>query len=65
MSGCSGFTNKINWPRNQKFYQVETLVFGNAIVRALNPERIIVGSGEKKYVKNLIFLESLDAQFYA
>ena len=50
-----GFTNKINWPRNQKFYQVETLVFGNAIVRALNPERIIVGSGEKKICKKLDF----------
>ena len=28
------------------FYQVETLVFGNAVERALHPERYIVGCGE-------------------
>lgn len=28
------------------FYQVETLVFGNAVERALEPERIIVGAAE-------------------
>ncbi len=39
-----GFTRKIKWPKEKLFYQVETLVFGNAIKRALFPERIIVGS---------------------
>ncbi len=29
---------------NQLFYQVETLVFGNAVDRAVHPERIIIGS---------------------
>jgi UDPglucose 6-dehydrogenase len=28
------------------YYQVETLVFGNAVARAVHPERIIIGSGE-------------------
>ena len=27
-------------------YQVETLVFGNAVARAVHPERIIIGAGE-------------------
>tara|TARA_A100001015_G_scaffold318757_1_gene439592 strand:- start:3374 stop:4633 length:1260 start_codon:yes stop_codon:yes gene_type:complete len=30
------------------YYQVETLVFGQAIERALNPERLIIGSNLKK-----------------
>ena len=38
-----GFTRKINWPKNKLFYQVETLVYGKAIERALNPERLIIG----------------------
>ena len=28
------------------YYQVETLVFGNAVARAVHPERIIVGAGK-------------------
>ena len=38
------FTRKINWPKKLLFYQVETLIFGDAINRAENPERIIVGT---------------------
>ena len=38
-----GFTRKINWPMKQLYYQVETLIFGKAIKRALNPERLIIG----------------------
>lgn len=41
-----GFTRQIDWPREQLFYQVETLVFGNAIERARNPERYIVGCAQ-------------------
>ena len=37
------FTRKIIWPVNKLYYQVETLVFGNAIQRALKPERTIIG----------------------
>jgi len=43
-----GFTSKVKWPEKQKFYQVETLVFGDAIERACKPERIIVGSNNKQ-----------------
>jgi UDPglucose 6-dehydrogenase len=32
----------------QFFYQVETLVFGNAVERALRPERFIVGCGDPR-----------------
>jgi len=37
------FTREIEWPRDRLFYQVETLIFGKALDRALNPERFIVG----------------------
>ena len=45
-----GFTRKLaselilsNDRELQLFYQVETLIFGRAVERALHPERIIVG----------------------
>jgi UDPglucose 6-dehydrogenase len=39
-----GFTRTIvNVPPERLLYQVETLVFGHAVERALNPERYIVG----------------------
>tara|TARA_Y100000768_G_scaffold333690_1_gene273925 strand:- start:58755 stop:60029 length:1275 start_codon:yes stop_codon:yes gene_type:complete len=38
-----GFTRQLKWPSKNLFYQVETLIFGDAINRALNPERIIIG----------------------
>ena len=41
-----GFTRKIIWPKEKLFYQVETLVFGNAVNRAVFPERIILGSAD-------------------
>jgi len=34
--------------KNQIYYQVETLVFGEAIKRAMFPDRIIIGSKNKK-----------------
>jgi len=43
-----GFTRKINWSKKNLYYQVETLVFGNAIERAINPERLIIGSSDSK-----------------
>jgi len=46
-----GFTRKINWNKNRLFHFVETLVFGNAINRAIKPERIIIG---KKIIKSKI-----------
>lgn len=38
-----GFTRKIQWPNIYKYHYVETLIFGDAINRALFPERIIIG----------------------
>jgi UDPglucose 6-dehydrogenase len=50
-----GFTRKVNWNKNLKFHYVETLVFGEAVNRALYPERIILGkeSIETKLPKTL------------
>ena len=49
-----GFTRKINRNKDYLYYQVETLIFGRAIERALNPERIILGcvNSEHKIKKN-------------
>ena len=51
-----GFTSSLNLER-KCYYQVETLIFGQALDRAINPERIIVGSKNKdisdKYKKLL------------
>lgn len=38
-----GFTRQLDFPKNRLFYQVETLIFGKAFDRALNPERYVVG----------------------
>ena len=35
-----GFTRSINFDHSRLFYQVETLVLGKAVDRALMPERI-------------------------
>jgi UDPglucose 6-dehydrogenase len=43
-----GFTRKLNWKRSLKFHYVETLVFGEAVDRALYPERIILGKQDNK-----------------
>jgi UDPglucose 6-dehydrogenase len=41
-----GYTRQLTWPVAQRFYQVETLVFGRAVERALYPERFIVGCSQ-------------------
>ena len=41
-----GFTRQIRWPSARLIYQVETLVFGRAIERAMYPERFIIGVNE-------------------
>jgi UDPglucose 6-dehydrogenase len=43
-----GFCRSINWNKDQLFYQVETLIFGQAFERALFPERLIIGTENKK-----------------
>jgi UDPglucose 6-dehydrogenase len=54
-----GFTERINWDLNKLFYQVETLIFGKAMSRALNPDRIIVGT---KF-KNLGEINKLNSEY--
>jgi UDPglucose 6-dehydrogenase len=41
-----GFTRRRMRPGRSLYYQVETLVFGRAVERALNPQRIIVGCAD-------------------
>jgi UDPglucose 6-dehydrogenase len=41
-----GFTRKLPLPKERLYYQVETLVFGQALARALEPERFIVGCAD-------------------
>ncbi len=41
-----GFTRSLDIPPARLYYQVETLVFGRALERALNPERFIVGCAD-------------------
>lgn len=43
-----GFTRKVDRPSHLLFYQVETLIFGQALERALRPERFIVGCADPK-----------------
>ncbi|MCA3262823.1 MAG: nucleotide sugar dehydrogenase [Telmatospirillum sp.] len=58
-----GFTRGLPIPGARLFYQVETLVFGQAVQRALCPERIIVGCDRKDRpldARYSAFLESFD-----
>lgn len=41
-----GFTRRLPLPAGQVFYQVETLILGSAVERAMHPERIIVGCSD-------------------
>jgi UDPglucose 6-dehydrogenase len=41
-----GFTRALPGPAERRFYQVETLIFGRAVDRALHPERFIVGCAD-------------------
>ena len=43
-----GFTRNLDTPRARLYYQVETLVFGRAVERALRPERFVVGCADPK-----------------
>ena len=58
-----GFTRNIKASAKNIYYQVETLVFGNAVDRALSPERIIIGLKDKNDILShnyQSFLESFD-----
>jgi len=41
-----GFTRALDFPQERLYYQVETLIFGRAVDRAVNPERFIVGCAQ-------------------
>jgi len=58
-----GYTRKNNFGRKNVYYQVETLIFGRAVERALYPERFIVGcSSSEDILENnyKIFLNSFN-----
>lgn len=44
-----GFTRQIAFDKDRLYYQVETLIFGRAIERALNPERYIIGAAAPEH----------------
>jgi UDPglucose 6-dehydrogenase len=49
-------------PRNMElYYQVETLVFGNAVARAIHPERFMVGCGDPRNALPDFYRQYLEA----
>ena len=58
-----GFTRRYFKIKNNLYYQVETLVFGNALDRALKPERFIIGSNNPNvriFNKIRVYLDSFN-----
>ena len=51
--------NLIKWPKKNLYYHVETLIFGDALNRALNPERIIIGCDNPNKKPSLIYMKYL------
>jgi UDPglucose 6-dehydrogenase len=56
-----GFTRKLKWPAEQLYYQVETLIFGRAIERAMYPERFILGCANPDRILNPKLKQYLDS----
>jgi UDPglucose 6-dehydrogenase len=56
-----GFTRTYSKPGLRIFCQVETLIFGEAIERALNPERYIIGAFDPKLPLPTCYQELLDS----
>lgn len=54
-----GFTRKIKWNKKNLFYQVETLIFGNALERAQKPEQFVIGKYNEKNKINKNYLNFL------
>ena len=54
-----GFTREYSKIKPFLFYQVETLIFGNAYERAMYPERIIVGSADPNIDLPKVYLNFL------
>jgi UDPglucose 6-dehydrogenase len=57
-----GFTRALDlWPPSRLYYQVETLVFGRAVERALEPERFIIGCADPERPLPEVYRQFLDA----
>lgn len=56
-----GFTRRLPRDKTRLFYQVETLIFGRAMERALHPERFIVGAAKPSEPLPQPFAEFLQA----
>lgn len=56
-----GFTRKVGIAPERLYYQVETLVFGIAVDRAINPERFIVGCADAARPLPAAYREHLSA----
>jgi len=56
-----GFTRQLDYPSGQLFYQVETLIFGQAVERALHPERTMVGCAEPQKELPSVYQDFLSA----
>src|SRR5207253_4271520 len=56
-----GFTRALAVPPDRLYYQVETLVFGRAVERAMRPERFIVGCANPQQSLPPAFLAFLKA----
>ena len=56
-----GFTRSIKNKQNAIFYQVETLIFGRAIERALYPERFIIGCSQSNMELPSVYKKFLES----
>ena len=56
-----GFTRKLTWPKERLYYQVETLIFGRAMDRAINPERYIIGCNDPEQALPPVMADLLGA----
>ncbi len=54
------FTRSLDFDHSRLFYQAETLVFGRALERAMQPERLIVGSSDSSQPLPTIFQDFLE-----
>ena len=56
-----GFTRSLSLPKERLYYQVETLIFGRAVERAMSPERFIVGCAEPQQPLPPVFAHFLES----
>tara|TARA_B100001057_G_scaffold239072_1_gene239352 strand:- start:2297 stop:3571 length:1275 start_codon:yes stop_codon:yes gene_type:complete len=55
------YIDKIKYPKEKLYYQVETLIFGQALKRANKPERIIIGMYNEFKKVNPYYLDYLNS----